>query len=137
MAMAIAEDIVNRGARRLLQESHRVLGVGVGVFLLGFFGIVCVMLALLGSRTTKPGLAYTASVGVYVIILVVLLASPKGLPPPHSPVGYDQTAIPLAVTMVLVSLGVVASLAGLVLFHLSAAVYARPLNYHTDVLNQQ
>eukprot|EP00879_Flechtneria_rotunda_P031296 GHRR01034173.1.p3 GENE.GHRR01034173.1~~GHRR01034173.1.p3 ORF type:complete len:117 (+),score=36.53 GHRR01034173.1:1036-1386(+) len=98
----------------------------------------CLMPAAVAAVTfDHDRLAYTASVGVYVIILVVLLASPKGLPPPHSPVGYDQTAIPLAVTMVLVSLGVVASLAGLVLFHLSAAVYARPLNYHTDVLNQQ
>lgn len=38
MNSAISMDgIVSYGRRQLLQESHRVLGVGIGVFLLGFF----------------------------------------------------------------------------------------------------
>ena len=50
--------------------------------------------------------------------------------------GYDQTFVPLSVMMALVCLGVLISLVGLLTFHVRAAVYARPLNYHTDILRQ-
>jgi hypothetical protein len=51
--------------------------------------------------------------------------------------GYDQTIIPLVVVIVLVSVGALGSLVGLLVFHVRAAVYARPLSYHLDVLNQK
>lgn len=51
--------------------------------------------------------------------------------------GYDQTIVPLVVMIILVALGALGSLLGLMVFHARAAVYARPLNYHVDVLNQQ
>lgn len=51
--------------------------------------------------------------------------------------GYDQTIIPLVVVIVLVSVGALASLLGMLVFHVRAAVYARPLSYHMDVLNQK
>ncbi|KAF6261383.1 hypothetical protein COO60DRAFT_1459144 [Scenedesmus sp. NREL 46B-D3] len=114
--MTIYEDLPSYTGRHLLQ-SPRVLGVGAGVFLLAFFLVVCVVLGLLGSRTTKPGLAYAASAAIYAIVALVLLASPKGYAPPPSPVGYDQTIIPLVVVMVLVSVGALGSLAGLLVFH--------------------
>jgi hypothetical protein len=41
------------------------------------------------------------------------------------------------VTIASVSLAAVCSLGGLLVFHVKAAVYARPLSYHADVLHQQ
>ncbi|WIA16443.1 hypothetical protein OEZ85_013129 [Tetradesmus obliquus] len=134
--MAVFEELLRSSGRQLLQ-SPRVLGVGAGVFLLAFFLVVCVVLGLLGSHTTKPGLAYAGSAAIYAIVALVLLASPKGYPPPPSPVGYDQTIIPLVVVIMLVSVGALASLLALLVFHVRAAVYARPLSYHADVLNQK
>jgi hypothetical protein len=38
--------------------------------------------------------------------------------------------------MALVCVGVLVSLVGLLTFHVRAPIYARPLNYHTDILRQ-
>ncbi len=59
--------------------------------------------------------------------------------PPLLPVlqGYDTTIIPLVVLIILMSVAALASLLGLLVFHARAALYARPLSYHADVLHQQ
>lgn len=66
---------------------------------------------------------------------------PCPLPPfrlvPWSVQGYDTTIIPLVVMIILMSVAALASLAGLLVFHVRAPFYARPLNYHADVLHQQ
>ncbi len=36
-------------------KSTRVMGVGVGVFLLSFFGAASLLLCLVGSATARPG----------------------------------------------------------------------------------
>lgn len=51
--------------------------------------------------------------------------------------GYDSSVIALVVMIVLMSVAAVAALAGLLVFHVRAAFYARPLNFYADVLHQQ
>lgn len=51
--------------------------------------------------------------------------------------GYDTTIIPLVIMIILMSVAAVAALVGLLVFHVRAAFYARPLNFHADVLHQQ
>jgi ABC-type uncharacterized transport system permease subunit len=49
-------------------------------------------------------------------------------------VGYNATIIPMLVLAALIGAGALAGLAGMFMFHFSTAVYARPLNHHTDIL---
>lgn len=65
-------------------------------------------------------------------IVVLLLLMPL-----YACKGYDTAVIPMVVTVILMSLAAVAALAGLLIFQFQAAFYARPLNFHTDVLRQQ
>ncbi|KAI8471481.1 MAG: hypothetical protein J3K34DRAFT_506752 [Monoraphidium minutum] len=123
-------------AWRLL-ETPRVMGVGAGVFLLGFFLVMSIVVCLVGSRTRKPGLVYAVSVVLYGVVAAVLLGSPKGHKPPPAPEGYDRTLIPLVLTGALVCAGAAAGAAGLLVFHVRQPVYARPLSYHRDVLRQR
>jgi hypothetical protein len=51
--------------------------------------------------------------------------------------GYDTTIIPLVIMIILMSVAALAGLVGLLVFHVRAAFYARPLNFHADVLHQQ
>lgn len=51
--------------------------------------------------------------------------------------GYDTTIIPLVIMIILMSVAALAALVGLLVFHARAAFYARPLNFHADVLHQQ
>ena len=51
--------------------------------------------------------------------------------------GYDRTTVPMALTGVLLGVGAAASAAGMFVFQVRAATYARPLSYHKDVLGQK
>jgi hypothetical protein len=51
--------------------------------------------------------------------------------------GFNATIVPMLVMAVLIGAGALASLAGMFVFHVSAPVYARPLNHHADVLLQR
>lgn len=51
--------------------------------------------------------------------------------------GYDTTITPLVIMIILMSVAALAALVGLLVFHVRAAFYARPLNFHADVLHQQ
>jgi hypothetical protein len=44
--------------------------------------------------------------------------------------------VPMAIIMVLMSVGVLSGLGGLLHFHLCTAVYAKKISYHADVLKQ-
>jgi hypothetical protein len=56
---------------------------------------------------------------------------------PVSPVqGYDSSIIPLVIVIILMSVAALAALVGMLAFHARAAFYARPLNYHADVMHQ-
>lgn len=74
---------------------------------------------------------------MFATVAVVLLASPKGEPPPPSPVGYDATAAPLGAVLALCCLGVLGGCAGMLTLHVRVPLYARPLSFHVDVLNQR
>lgn len=54
-----------------------------------------------------------------------------------APQGYDRTVVPLAVTGALLGAGALAAGGGMLVFQARAAVYARPLSYHRDVLGQR
>lgn len=41
------------------------------------------------------------------------------------------------VMTILMGIGVLASAAGMFIFHVTSTTYTRPLNYHTDVLLQR
>lgn len=51
--------------------------------------------------------------------------------------GYDVSIVPLVVTIVAAAAAAVCSLAGVLVLHARAAVYARPLSFHADVLSQR
>jgi hypothetical protein len=51
--------------------------------------------------------------------------------------GYNHTIIPTMVMTILMGIGVLASAAGMFIYHVTSTTYTRPINYHTDVLLQR
>lgn len=114
--------------RRLL-ESRRVLGVGVGVFVIGFFLTFSVILCLLGSRTRRPGVVYSVSSFILGLVVLILVASPKSSQEQaKDPRGYDQTVIPYIILSAFMGAAVVGSLVAFLKFKLQATLYGKPLH---------
>ncbi|KAG2427007.1 hypothetical protein HYH02_014653 [Chlamydomonas schloesseri] len=124
------------GHRRELLGSM-VAGVGVGVFLIFFFLALSIAICLIGSRTKFRWAIYMASAAMFGIVALVLIASPKGTQPPKPPYGYNQTIIPMAIIMSLLCLGILVGGVFMLVAHVLPPLYARPLSYHLDVLEER
>ncbi|KAK9830027.1 hypothetical protein WJX72_009284 [[Myrmecia] bisecta] len=120
-----------------MASDGRVLGVGVGLFVILFFLVVCLVICAVGSKTTKPAIAYAGSTGLFVFVVVVLFASPRGPDKRPNNGDYDQTIIPMIIILLLMIIGAVAAGLGMIVHHLKTPVYAKRLNYYTDVLRQR
>ncbi|GFR51306.1 hypothetical protein Agub_g13670 [Astrephomene gubernaculifera] len=117
--------------------ASRAAGVGVGVFLIFFFLALSVVICIFGSWSKYRWAIYTASTALFGIVALILLASPKGSKPARPAEGYDRTIVPLVVIMALTVVGVLAGAVGLLVFHVLPPLYARPLSYHLDVMQQR
>lgn len=51
--------------------------------------------------------------------------------------GYDRTIVPMVLTGIFIAAGAALSAGGFLLFHVRAAVYARPISYAVDVLGRR
>ncbi|MEW5297505.1 MAG: hypothetical protein WDW36_000711 [Sanguina aurantia] len=112
-------------------------GVGIGVFMIFFFLALSLLFCALGSRTNSPWITYFLSTSMWLIVVIVVLASPKAAQPVKPATGYDKTIFPLVFIMVLLILGIVGGALGMVAMHCGERRYARPLSYHLDVLREK
>ncbi|PNH07400.1 hypothetical protein TSOC_006146 [Tetrabaena socialis] len=137
-----AEDAFAAGGTELTHHGRallatRVVGVGLGVFLVFFFLALSLVVCLVGSRTKYRWAIYMASTAMFGIIALVLIASPKGEKPVKPPEGYDLTIIPVVIITAVVCIGVLLGAVGMLVFHVLPTVYARPLSYHLDIMEHR
>ncbi|CAM9768184.1 unnamed protein product [Lampetra fluviatilis] len=107
-------------------DSPRVLGIGVGLFVLVFLWVLSLLLCVLMSRASRP--LRFVSVGVFllvVIITLVLVFFPKQTP--SVPVITDDFFIGRYVLLTFSLLALLVAIALAIVFHVLEPVYGQPL----------
>eukprot|EP00899_Mesostigma_viride_P023110 jgi/Mesvir1/3984/Mv15040-RA.1 len=130
--------------RALLQEAvseegKRVFGLGVGLVVLIIFGILCILICLLGSATRSPGGVFILSLILFVIFCAILFSLPRGDDDSRKdtsgiPEGRDKTRFWHIFLFILLAIGVILALLGMLVNHIKPTRYARPLSQRVDVM---
>ncbi|CAM9859167.1 unnamed protein product [Lampetra planeri] len=111
-------------------DSPRVLGIGVGLFVLVFLWVLSLLLCVLMSRASRP--LRFVSVGVFllvVIITLVLVFFPKQTPsvPVVKELITDDFFIGRYVLLTFSLLALLVAIALAIVFHVLEPVYGQPL----------
>ncbi|XP_078464330.1 transmembrane protein 218 [Lampetra fluviatilis] len=112
-------------------DSPRVLGIGVGLFVLVFLWVLSLLLCVLMSRASRP--LRFVSVGVFllvVIITLVLVFFPKqtpSVPVVKELVITDDFFIGRYVLLTFSLLALLVAIALAIVFHVLEPVYGQPL----------
>nr|XP_032820355.1 transmembrane protein 218 [Petromyzon marinus]XP_032820356.1 transmembrane protein 218 [Petromyzon marinus] len=115
-------------------DSPRILGIGVGLFVLVFLWVLSLLLCVLMSRASRP--LRFVSVGVFllvVIITLVLVFFPKqtpSMPVVKEPVITDEFFIGRYVLLTFSLLALLVAIALAIVFHVLEPVCGQPLKSH-------
>mmetsp|Transcript_19556 Transcript_19556/g.37419 ORF Transcript_19556/g.37419 Transcript_19556/m.37419 type:complete len:122 (+) Transcript_19556:115-480(+) len=118
-----------------------VLGVGEGVFVLGFFLALCLVICFLGTKTRYGSYIFLGSAVAFLLIFVILVASPRSsgdeeVNDSTEINAKNSTVIERGVMMFIMAIGVVLAVVGLLIHHVEPPKYARPIDYRMDILRQ-
>ncbi|CAM9243070.1 unnamed protein product [Scytosiphon promiscuus] len=116
----------------------RVMGLGVGVFLIFFFSMVAVVVCLIGATTPRPGTfacAGTGLLGFVILILLVAEQDSRYVEDKSDQIQeYDQTFYPRLVAVLVLALAALLGAGGLCVMHVAKPVYATPVyNQRSDL----
>ncbi|CAM9397758.1 unnamed protein product [Hapterophycus canaliculatus] len=109
----------------------RVMGLGVGVFLIFIFSMVAVVACLVGATTPRPGTfacAGTGLLGFVILILLVAEQDSRYVEDKSDQIqDYDHTFYPRLVAVVILALAALLGLGALCVMHIGKPVYATPV----------
>ncbi|XP_076457627.1 transmembrane protein 218-like [Babylonia areolata] len=109
----------------------RVMGVGVGLFLIAFVWAICIFLCLVLTRAStnisKLGPVLILVAGLFTIILVVIPRDPQFPTEDEQAVVYDYSIIYRSVIIAVLSLFILIGLVMYLIKHAMEPVYAKRL----------
>jgi len=114
----------------------KVLGVGGGVFAIGFFLVLCILICFAGTKTRFGSHVCLGSSALFFSVFLILLASPRGTNQLGNTETSDKDYTVLERVFMIITMcsGVLLALVGILVFHAEPPKYARPIDYRLDVL---
>ncbi|CAN0262524.1 unnamed protein product [Ectocarpus sp. 6 AP-2014] len=109
----------------------RVMGLGVGVFLIFFFSMVAAVVCLVGATTPRPGTFACGGAGLLGFVMFILLVAEQDSryveDKSDQIQDYDQTFYPRLITVLFMALAGLLGLGGLCVMHIGKPVHATPV----------
>ncbi|CAM9889680.1 unnamed protein product [Pylaiella littoralis] len=109
----------------------RVMGLGVGVFLIFFFSMVAAVICVVGATTPRPGTFACGGmclVGFVVILLLIAEQDSRYVEDKSDQIQeYDQTFYPRLVAVLVLALAVLVGLGALCVVHIGKPLHATPV----------
>ncbi|CAM9800571.1 unnamed protein product [Choristocarpus tenellus] len=113
------------------RKDTRVMGLGIGVFLIFFFSIISILICLVGATTPRPGVFSCGGTAVIGVVLLVLLTAERESRYVEDKSDqlqeYDQSHYPRVIIFAIMVLAVIAGLAGICVAHIGIRIHASPL----------
>eukprot|EP00892_Ulva_mutabilis_P003135 jgi/Ulvmu1/12822/UM098_0003.1 len=112
----------------------QIMGVGTGVFIISFFGVLFGIFCLVASRTKYARSVTLTCAGVYSMLLIILLLMPRSAHVEQdSAVTYNSVGILRRFMIAYLGLMGLSGIVTLVSDRLFTVRVARCINYSTDV----
>ncbi|CAN0000090.1 unnamed protein product [Discosporangium mesarthrocarpum] len=118
-------------ASLVAREETRVMGLGVGVFLIFFFSLVSVLICLIGATTPRPGAFICGGISLVSLVTLVLLTAQRESrfveDKSDQLQEYDETFYPRVIILTIIALAALVGLGGLCVSHIAVPIHATPL----------
>ncbi|CAM9771072.1 unnamed protein product [Laminaria digitata] len=109
----------------------RVMGLGVGVFLIFFFSLLAAVVCLVGATTPRPGAFACGGAGLLGFVVLLLLVAEQDSRYVQDKSDqlqeYDQAFYPRLVIVLILLLAALVGLGGVCVAHIGKPVYATPV----------